>query len=271
MCPDCRGSLSGAGAAALQCDACGRDFPILQGNILSLMPNHPRPLPDAYNDPDYRRMSAHFDDSSPYFTDGNIIFRSIHQSSHKKIHDWMSAAPDGDWICDLGCGQGYHYRYVKNPERVIGIDIRVDSLRRVREMSPVTPLIQADSCALPFKSGTVSAGISIYVLEHIYHLDDTIKEFARILKPNAKLYVGLPCEGGLAWTLGRKITSERTMSQRYNVDYRKYIALEHCNTASKVMARLENCFYLEQRSYFPLSALATVHANLTVTLALQKR
>lgn len=270
-CPDCRGGLQSDASSELRCEGCGRGYPILSDDILSMMPSSRKLLPDAYNDLDYRRMSAHFDDSSPYFTDGNSVFRLIHESSHRKIDDWMSAQLAEGWICDVGCGQGYHYRYFKAPERVIGLDIRVDSLRRVREISPRTPLIQADSSALPFKSGSIGTAVSIYTFEHIYYLRDTLVETARILKPGAKLYVGLPCEGGLAWTLGRKLTSERTMSRRYNVDYRKYIALEHCNTASKVMTMLEEFFHRDRCWYFPLSMLPTVHSNLTVALALTKR
>jgi SAM-dependent methyltransferase/uncharacterized protein YbaR (Trm112 family) len=270
-CPDCRGALQLATSSTLRCEGCSRDYPILPGDILSMMPLSRNPLPDAYNDPDYQRMSAHFDDSSPYFTDGNSVFRLIHESSHRKIDGWMSAEPAEGWICDVGCGQGYHYRYFKAPERVIGLDIRVDSLRRVRETSPQTLLIQADSCSLPFKSGGIGTAVSIYAFEHIYYLRDTLAETARILKPGAKLYVGLPCEGGLAWTLGRKVTSERTMSRRYNLDYRKYIALEHCNTAAKVMTALREFFDCDRRWYFPLPMLRTVHSNLTVTLELTKR
>jgi ubiquinone/menaquinone biosynthesis C-methylase UbiE len=236
-----------------------------------MMPSSPKLLPEAYNDDDYKRMSAKFDDSSPYFTDGNKIFRLIHESAHRKIADWMSSMPVGGWICDIGCGQGYHYQYVRSPERVIGLDIRLDSLRRVREISNRTPLIQADSCSLPFKSGAITRALSIYAFEHIYYLRDTLAETARILAPKGKMFVGLPCEGGLAWTLGRKLTSEHTMSRRYNVDYRKYIALEHCNTAPSVINALKEFFELNRRSYFPLPMLPAMHINLTVALALTKR
>lgn len=270
-CPDCRSKVAQIDVRRLRCDGCGREYAITEDDILVMMPTSSRPLPDAYNDPDYIRMSAHFDDSSPYFTDGNTVFRAIHESAHRKIAGWMASGPLDGWVCDIGCGQGYHYRYVNAPERVIGLDIRLDSLRRVRNISPLTPLIQADSCALPFKTGVIATAISIYAFEHIYYLRDTLAETARILEPKARLFVGLPCEGGIAWTLGRKITSERAMSRRYNVDYRKYIALEHCNTASKVMTTLEEFFDRDRRWYFPLSMLPTVHSNLTVALALTRR
>lgn len=270
-CPDCAGSVAAASTGSLRCEGCGREFPILAGNILSMMPTSPKPLPKTYDDPDYRRMSDNFDDSSQYFTDSNILFRLIHESAHRKIAAWMSSISAGGWVCDIGCGQGYHYRYVRAPERVLGVDIRLDSLRRLREISDRTPLIQADSNALPFKSGTIAVGLSIYAFEHIYYLRETLVETARILEPNAKMFVGLPCEGGLAWTLGRKLTSERAMSRKYNVDYQKYIALEHCNTALHVMDEMGDLFELERRSYFPLPILPTVHFNLTVALALTKR
>ena len=230
---------------AVACEGCGREFERTDDGILSLIPLAPKPLPAAYDDPDYRRMSAFFDDSNDYFTDANPLFRAIHESSHRTIRRWRAheaahakAAGDG-WTLDLGCGQGYHWDYFgPDRTRLVGVDIRMESLRSLRRRFPGGYLVQAHAAHLPFADATFDEVISIYALEHVFHLTEAVAEMDRLLAPDGRCYVGLPCEGGLAWMLGRKLTSERTMSKRYNVDYRKYITLEHCNTARAAITAL---------------------------------
>ena len=271
QCPDCGGALARDNARELACRGCARRYPVTESGIMCLMPRHPPALPAAYNDPDYRRMSEFFDDSASYFTEGNLVFKLIHESAHKTIAAWRAANGGDGWACDIGCGQGYHYRFWPDRQRVIGIDIRLESLEKLKAAVPDAILIQANSCALPLKTGAISVATSIYAFEHIYHLREALAETARILAPTGRLYMGLPGEGGLAWTLGRKLTSERTMSRRYNLDYRKYIALEHCNTAAGVVAALEERFKVLRRRLFPLPFIPLIDLNLTLALELEKR
>ena len=140
-CPDCRGGVEEASKCKLRCSECGRIFTITEDGIVLMMPLSSKPLPEAYNDPDYQRMSAHFDNSSSYFTDGNTVFRLIHESAHCKIAQWMASNSHAGWTCDIGCGRGYHYRFVRDFEKTIGVDIRIESLRHVRSISKAIPLI----------------------------------------------------------------------------------------------------------------------------------
>lgn len=272
-CPDCSNPMKQPvtnSQKALSCTGCNRDYPISEDGILQLLPSKPPELPPAYDDPDYKCMSAHFDSAYSYFTEGNSLFEMIHKSSHKTISRWRSAEAKAHWTCDLGCGQGYHYRYIASTDRYIGVDIRLESLRRIRADFPDALLIQANSCALPFRSGSLGTILSVYAFEHIYHLSQTVSETVRVLEHGGRLFLGLPCEGGLAWTLGRKLTSERTMSKRYNLDYKKYIKLEHCNTAGEVLTVLEKSLTLDRRTFFPLPFVPFIDTNLTVTASFRK-
>lgn len=269
-CPDCGGDLAWTGAEVPGCTGCGRRFEVVDG-ILSLLPLTTKPLPAAYQDADYQRMSAMFDDSSDYFTDGNRVFRRIHKSAHTRVAAWEQRWPSEGWTLDVGCGQGYHWPFVANRSRLIGLDIRLESLRKIRERFPDAILVQGDLLSLPLRTESIAQAISIYALEHIYFLEDALGEISRVLKPQAKFLVGLPCEGGLAWTLGRKLTSERSMSKRYGVDYARYIALEHCNTAARIEQALGPHFRRLERRLFPLGILPMHDVNLTASLALEKR
>jgi len=272
-CPDCRGGLHGNFAEDdVACADCGRTYLMRGQGILDLMPSQSTPLPAAYSDPDYLKMSKLFDEAQSYFTDGNSLFQTIHNASHKKIQNWLREANADGWTCDIGCGQGYHWDFFEGDfDRLIGVDIRLESLKKIRARHKGGILIQADITKLPFKDAVINRIISIYALEHIYFLDDAINEMTRILPPRALAYIGLPCEGGLAWNLGRKLTSERVMSSRYNLDYRKYIRLEHCNNASKVIQSLDRNFRSSRRNLFPFNWLPTTSFNLIVTHLLERR
>lgn len=207
-CPDCRGSLQGDFAEGdVICEDCGRSYAMAGPGILDLMPSQSKPLPDAYEDPDYLKMSKLFDEAQSYFTDDTNLFQIIHNASHKKIRSWLREYNTDGWTCDIGCGQGYHWDFFEgNFDRLIGVDIRLESLRKIRERHTGGILIQADITKLPFKDGVFDQIISIYALEHIYYLDDAINEMTRILPSRGLAYIGLPCKGGLAWNLGRKLT-----------------------------------------------------------------
>lgn len=268
-CPDCNTDLAPSPPAALTCKGCGRGFASDNG-IIDMMPRRAKPLPPAYDDPDYRRMSGFFDDSSPYFTDGNSIFKAIHESAHQTVARWEEQWPVQGWTIDVGCGQGYHWPFVADRQRLIGFDIRLDSLAKIYAQWPDAILIRGDVLSMPFKTGRVDRATSIYALEHLFFLEDALSEITRVLAPQAKFLVGLPCEGGLAWTLGRKVTSERAMSKRYNLDYGKYIALEHCNTAARIEKALNFYFRKVERKFFPFGFLPTPQVNLTLSLALER-
>lgn len=268
-CPDCRGDIAADGAQRLICQSCHRVFSQEQ-KILQMLPSRAKALPPVYDDPDYLQMSAFFDDSSSYFTSGNSIFKMIHESAHRTTYDWEQRWPSSGWTLDVGCGQGYHWKYVPDRSRLIGFDIRLESLLKIRERFPDAILVQGNLLDLPFKTASIDRASSVYALEHIFYLEDALAEIARVLVAKAKFLVGLPCEGGLAWTLGRKLTSERTMSKRYNVDYRRYIALEHCNTAARVEKAMSFHFRQIERKLFPLPFLPLISSNLTLSIAAEK-
>lgn len=235
------------------------------------MPSRPKPLPPAYDDPDYKKMSAHFDEVSDFYLGGNFLFRAIHDSAHRRVAAWVKGDRRQGWVCDIGCGQGTHRSYFKgDPSSLIEIDIRLSSLRRIRNQRPDAILIQADATCLPFRTASIESLVSVYTLEHLYYLKEAVAESSRIVAGEGRFFVGIPCEGGLAWNLGRKLTSERVMSKKFDLDYGKYIALEHCNTAIAIVDELLKSFRIIRSSFFPLGWVSMISTNLTLTLELAK-
>jgi SAM-dependent methyltransferase len=270
-CPDCSGGIGDRHGRHI-CNSCSREFHLTEDGIIQMMPLAKRSRPDIYDDPDYVLWQQHSSEAlEEYFESGNILFRKIHDSAHNRVAQWSREQSDAGWTVDIGCGTGYHYPYYDSLENVIGIDFNLDSLKKIKKRYSEAILIHADCCNVPLKDGLAGKVFSIYILEHIYYLENVLLEIQRILSAEGTFFVGLPCEGGLAWNLGRKLTSERSLSKRYNIDYRKVIAIEHCNTVREVVERLKKCFEIEKRYFFPLRFIPFFFLNLTVAMRLSKK
>ncbi|MDP3963782.1 MAG: methyltransferase domain-containing protein [bacterium] len=263
-CPDCRSDI----VPPLHCSGCGRDFPITEEGIPCLMPRASRVLPAQYADPDYVAYHAltEKDAADLYYSEKNWLFRSIHHSAHRTLDAWFRGRHRQGYAIDIGCGTGDHFLYANDLKKIIGVDSSIGSLRVLLRKFPSACVVQGDAYTLPFRQSAFDAAFSIYNLEHLWFLDDALKEVQRILLSDGSFYVGLPAEGGLAWTLGRKISTERMYKKRYGFDYGRVMQIEHCNTAKKVIDRCAAHFSSARRTFFPLPLLPLISCNLTISL-----
>ena len=271
-CPVCDGLeiIHNIGKKSLSCTKCKKDYPITDDEIIQMVVPLNRPIPEMYSDPDYLRYQEVHTHILTGIYDKPVLHRVQH-SGHKQITEWFNTQPDVEWIVDIGCGDGAHYEYIEKRESLIGMDRDIESLQKIREKYPQPMLIQADACNLPIKSEKIDIAFSIYMLEHIHYLEDALSEVSRILNVSSSYYVGLPCEGGFAWNMGRKFTTERIFSKRFNFDYGKAVKIEHCSTAKKVVDELKKEFTLVKRRLFPFNFLPFIACNLILTMQLTKK
>ena len=47
--------------------------------------------------------------------------------------------------------------------------------------------------------------------------------------------VVIPCEGGLAYSLARRVSAQRIFEKRYGMSYRFFIESEHINVPREIM------------------------------------
>jgi len=102
--------------------------------------------------------------------------------------------------------------------------------------------IQVEGLKIPLDNNSVDTIVSFHQLEHIYELDTYLQELKRILKPNGILIGAVPTEGGLAWGLGRFLTSRRYVKKHMDFDYDKIICWEHPNFINKIKNLLDKNF-----------------------------
>ncbi|MEO7317587.1 MAG: class I SAM-dependent methyltransferase, partial [Chthoniobacteraceae bacterium] len=155
-------------------------------------------------------------------------------------------------VLEIGCGSGYFPSILgKAPVDFTGLDLFEEHLARAREKTPHFKFLQGSAYQLPFENEQFDFVVSIYVFEHLTNLPACLEEVRRVLKPGGRLLVGLPAEGGLAYGLGRRLTSCRHFSEKYGIDYMRIIRAEHCNTAADVVHELRKQFHVSASRYYP--------------------
>ena len=111
----------------------------------------------------------------------------------------------GDWILDMGCGEGRHMVCAcKQPDTMcLGADFMYENLVTTRNKLVFHKAIDDLACTrfdlscmdvtrLPFRDNSFDAVICSEVLEHIPDDDQAVSELVRILKPGRILAVSVP-------------------------------------------------------------------------------
>jgi hypothetical protein len=102
-------------------------------------------------------------------------------------------------------------------------------------------------------------------------LPATVRELYRLCdKERGSLSVVIPCEGGLAYALARKISAQRIFEKRYGQSYKWFIEREHVNRPGEIQRELAPYFQVTNRRFFPLRVPA-VFCNLVIGLTLTPR
>ena len=100
----------------------------------------------------------------------------------------------GERILDIGCGDGtYDYRIAGRGARVVGLDIDRRKLSRAarHHIRRGVVFLDAHAEAIPVKSGSFDAVVSLCVFEHLPNDDQVLAEAYRILRPDGRLLLTL--------------------------------------------------------------------------------
>ena len=81
----------------------------------------------------------------------------------------------------------------------------------------------------------------------------------------------IPCEGGLAYSLARRISAQRLFERTYGVPYEQFISREHINRPHEIVAELAPFFTTDSRRYFPFPFVPSAEVNICIGLAMRPR
>lgn len=175
-------------------------------------------------------------------------------------------------ILEIGAGLGEHISYEQLADlEYYAIELRPDMAKVIKEKFPQVKVTVGDCQARTiFEDNFFDRVNAIHVLEHLPNLPATLKEVNRILKPNGQFAVVIPCEGGLAYSLGRKISAQRLFEKKYKMKYDFFIKTEHINLPDEIFEELEYYFTIQRSGFFPF-IIPSIQINLGIGLILKPK
>ena len=178
---------------------------------------------------------------------------------------------------EIGAGLGEHLSYEHlSPEQgrnYVAVELRQNMADRLSEAHPRVQTIVGDcQQRLPFDDGSFDRYLAIHVLEHLPNLPACIAEAWRLLdKDGGQLLAVIPCEGGLAYSLARRVSSQRLFERTYGIPYERFISREHINRPHEILAELARFFTIDSQRYFPFAFIPSVQVNICIGLAMRPR
>ena len=177
---------------------------------------------------------------------------------------------------EVGCGIGEHIKYEKLTEmqksNYVAVDIRENMINQLRkDFTWVNSIVGDCQERLSFNDSTFDRVIAIHVLEHLPNLPAAISEIYRLIdKEKGEFTVVIPCEGGLAYSLARKVSAQRIFQKRYKQSYKWFIEREHINYPFEIKRELNKYFITSNQNYFPVP-LPLEFLNICIGLKLRPR
>jgi SAM-dependent methyltransferase len=178
---------------------------------------------------------------------------------------------------EIGAGLGEHLRHenltAEQLRNYTAVDLRENMIAALKAAFPQIRALQADAQQqMEVAGGSIDRILAIHVLEHLPNLPAAVEELHRVCaKPNGRLIVVIPCEGGMAYSLARKISAERFYHRRFGGSYKWLYSREHINLPHEILAELQRRFRIERKRYFPLPFVPLTTGNLCIGLRLTPR
>jgi SAM-dependent methyltransferase len=177
---------------------------------------------------------------------------------------------------EIGAGLGEHLTYERLTAEQLGnyvaVELRAAMATEIHRTHPECQVVVGDCQErLAFDEGRFDRVLAVHVLEHLPNLPAAVREMHRICnKTHGRFQVVIPCEGGLAYSLARRISAQRFFERRYKMSYKWLIEREHINQPHEIFEVLDELFTVEHRSFFPLR-IPSVTLNLAIGLTLRPR
>lgn len=182
----------------------------------------------------------------------------------------------GKTVLEVGPGDVRHLRHWNGmPAKYLLADISEDMMQFARTrlssqgVQHETLMLRREQ-ALPLEDASVDVIVSFYSLEHMYPLQPYLDEMLRVLKPGGVLIGAVPAEGGLAWGLGRLLTTRRWFKSNTSIDPDKIICWEHPNFADEILECLDSKLRRRRVHYWPLPWLPFLDTNLVIRFEYRK-
>ncbi len=178
-------------------------------------------------------------------------------------------------LLEFGAGLMPHQRFWKgNPKKYIVVDVNKQFLKLAKskfKKKCKTIYLKGRNNLPNIKNNSVDIIFSFYSLEHIKNIDEYLLFFETRLKKGGLLVGAIPNEGGIAWGLGRLLTTYRRMVKK-GFNYNKIICWEHVHTCDKIIKKIKQTklskVTIKKR---PFGSLGFYDFNLVTTFIFKKK
>jgi SAM-dependent methyltransferase len=173
---------------------------------------------------------------------------------------------------EIGAGLGAHIAFEDlSRQDYVALELRPEMARSITERFPGVRVVVGD-CQQHIDAPDASFDrvVAIHVLEHLPDLPRALSEIDRVLKPGGQFCAVVPCEGGLAYEVARRVSARRLFERRYGMSYDWFIKSEHVNQCAEILEQLDRRFVRRTARYFPLR-VPVMTINLVIGLILAKR
>jgi SAM-dependent methyltransferase len=227
--------------------------------------------------PNWPKKVAQLTDEQRHIQDDWL--RHYHErlpSEHEHVvrfnHEYAARSACSGRTLEIGAGLGEHLCYEDlTAQDYHAVELRENMAEAIRRDFPSAVTVVADcEQRLPYDDASFDRAIAIHVLEHLPNLPAALKQIERLLTPGGVFSVVIPCEGGLGYSMGRRVTSQRAFERRYKTSYSWLIENEHVNQAREILYALRSHFDFADVTYFP-SRIPLVDFNLLIGITCVRR
>ena len=114
------------------------------------------------------------------------------ETPHEIFDTVSSVLETGNKILDVGCGDGFFSRYIKDKfNEIYGAEIAEEAALIAQKQNVFTSLMDLNS-SLSYKDNTFDAVICSDVVEHLFDPGFLLTEIYRVLRPNGQLVLTTP-------------------------------------------------------------------------------
>jgi SAM-dependent methyltransferase len=206
-----------------------------------------RESPEAILDDWY----AHHYSEIAVTADGSFFERFMHTSMERR----QGPEQHFSQVLEVGGNKGEHLRYVRHSyDRYLLTDLRPPTVPDELRADPKIELGECDVTAMPYPDASFDRVVSTCVLHHVESPFTAAAEMRRVLKPGGQVTILVPADPGLAYRVGKGLTSGRAAKKRGLSELHDVVsALDHRNHFRSVHTQLRYVFRQDQISvdWFP--------------------